>query len=45
VSVAGTLVESGRPILTVFASGANVVEIESRLQEQVAALEKKVYIA
>jgi predicted ATP-grasp superfamily ATP-dependent carboligase len=45
VSVAGTLVESGRPILTVFASGANVVEIESRLQEQVAALEKKLYIA
>jgi predicted ATP-grasp superfamily ATP-dependent carboligase len=44
VSVAGTPVESGRPILTVFASGANVVEVESRLREQVDELEKKLYI-
>jgi predicted ATP-grasp superfamily ATP-dependent carboligase len=44
VSVAGTPIESGRPILTVFASGANVTEVESQLRERVAELEKKLYI-
>lgn len=44
VSMAGTPVESGRPILTIFASGENVIEVESRLREQVAELEKKLYI-
>ncbi len=44
VSSAGTLIESGRPILTVFAEGSTVEEIEQRLRERVAQLEHKLYI-
>jgi predicted ATP-grasp superfamily ATP-dependent carboligase len=44
VSVAGTPIESGRPILTVFASGANVADVELRLRERVVELENNLYI-
>jgi predicted ATP-grasp superfamily ATP-dependent carboligase len=43
VSGAGTLVENGRPILTVFASGTSVAEIEQRLRERVVAIENRLY--
>jgi predicted ATP-grasp superfamily ATP-dependent carboligase len=40
VSVAGTPVEAGRPILTLFAEGASVEEVERRLRDRVIALER-----
>jgi predicted ATP-grasp superfamily ATP-dependent carboligase len=43
VSVAGTPVESGRPILSLFANGAHVTDVESRLRERVVELEKRLY--
>jgi predicted ATP-grasp superfamily ATP-dependent carboligase len=43
ISPAGTQVESGRPILTVFAEGSTVSEVERRLRERVAEIERDVY--
>jgi predicted ATP-grasp superfamily ATP-dependent carboligase len=38
VPAAGTLVELGRPILTLFAEGASTAEVEQRLRERVGEL-------
>jgi hypothetical protein len=43
VSPAGTLVEAGRPILTVFAEGSDVNDVEQRLRARVLELEQLVY--
>jgi predicted ATP-grasp superfamily ATP-dependent carboligase len=43
VSGPGTLVESGRPVLTMFASGTSVAEVEQRLRERVAEVENRLY--
>lgn len=43
VSPAGTMVEAGRPLLTVFAGGETVSEVEFRLREHVADIEKRLY--
>jgi uncharacterized protein len=40
VSPAGTPVEAGRPILTLFAEGTTVGEVEKRLRERSAEIEK-----
>ncbi len=44
VSAVGTPVENGRPVLTVFAAGANVAEVEQQLRERAVELEQKLYI-
>jgi uncharacterized protein len=43
VSPAGTIVETGRPILTVFAQGQTVELVEQRLRERVVKLEQIIY--
>ncbi len=43
VSPAGTPIESGRPILTVFAEGSDVADVEQRLRQRVAELEAEIY--
>jgi predicted ATP-grasp superfamily ATP-dependent carboligase len=43
VSPAGTPIEARRPILTVFADGGDVGEVEQRLQQRVAELEAEIY--
>jgi predicted ATP-grasp superfamily ATP-dependent carboligase len=43
ISSAGTSIENGRPILTIFASGTNVAEVEQRLRERVVEIENKLY--
>jgi predicted ATP-grasp superfamily ATP-dependent carboligase len=43
VSGAGTPIESGRPVLTMFASGTSVAEVEQRLRERVAEVESQLY--
>ena len=43
ISTADTLIEAGRPILTVFADGKSVDEAERRLRERVATIEAQVY--
>jgi uncharacterized protein len=45
ISPAGAIIESGRPILTLFADGANCEEVERRLRERVATLEVALYAA
>lgn len=40
VSPAGTPIERGRPIFTVFAAGSSVAEVEQRLRERVAEIEQ-----
>ena len=42
-SPAGTVVEAGRPILTIFADGDNGDEVEQRLRQRVAELERQIY--
>ncbi len=42
-SPAGTRIETGRPILTVFAEGATVDDVEQRLRKLVAELERQIY--
>jgi uncharacterized protein len=42
VSPAGTLVEVGRPILTMFADDADVTSVESRLRERGAEIENRI---
>jgi predicted ATP-grasp superfamily ATP-dependent carboligase len=43
VSPAGTLVETGRPILTIFAEGADVDAVEKHLRRRVLELEQQIY--
>lgn len=43
VSLAGTLIEAGRPILNVFAEGANTHEVERNLRQRVTELEELIY--
>lgn len=43
ISPPGTLVEKGRPILTVFAEGRSIEDVENRLRNKVAHLEQRVY--
>jgi predicted ATP-grasp superfamily ATP-dependent carboligase len=43
VSPAGTPVEVGRPILTIFADGDNGDQVEQRLRQRVAELEEQIY--
>ncbi len=43
VSPAGTMIEAGRPILTVFAEGTSVGNVEQRLRQRVAELEQQIY--
>jgi uncharacterized protein len=43
VSCAGTAIENGRPVLTMFASGTSVAEVERRLRERVVELESSLY--
>jgi predicted ATP-grasp superfamily ATP-dependent carboligase len=43
ISSAATLIEAGRPVLTVFADGATDAEVEIHLRERVAKLERTLY--
>jgi predicted ATP-grasp superfamily ATP-dependent carboligase len=43
VSPAGTVVDAGRPILTVFAEGETIEAVEQRLQQRVEELERLIY--
>ncbi len=43
VSPAGTMIEVGRPILTVFAEGATVDDAKQRLRQRVDELEQQIY--
>jgi predicted ATP-grasp superfamily ATP-dependent carboligase len=43
VSPAGTLIEAGRPILTFFAQGRTIDEVEHALRRRVVELEKQIY--
>jgi predicted ATP-grasp superfamily ATP-dependent carboligase len=45
VSPAGTPIEAGRPILTVFAEGDSVGIVERELRERVGEIENKLYLA
>jgi uncharacterized protein len=44
VSGPGTPIENGRPILTMFASGTSVAEVEQGLRMRVIELEQKLYV-
>jgi len=43
VSPAGSLIEAGRPIITVFAEGRTVDDVEQRLRLRVLELERQIY--
>ncbi|HVT30304.1 MAG TPA: ATP-grasp domain-containing protein [Lacipirellulaceae bacterium] len=43
ISPAGTPIEAGRPVLTVFAEGSSADEVEQRLRDRVAELEHILY--
>ena len=43
VPPAGTTVEAGRPVLTVFADGATIEVVEAELQKRVADLKRELY--
>ncbi|HEX4414756.1 MAG TPA: ATP-grasp domain-containing protein [Lacipirellulaceae bacterium] len=43
ISTAGTQVEAGRPVLTIFGNGDSVDQVERDLHQRVAELEKKIY--
>jgi predicted ATP-grasp superfamily ATP-dependent carboligase len=43
ISPAGTPVEAGRPILTVFANADNVTNVERRLHERCIDVEQRIY--
>jgi uncharacterized protein len=43
VSPAGTIVEAGRPILTVFADGPTINDVEQRLRQRVVEIERQIY--
>jgi predicted ATP-grasp superfamily ATP-dependent carboligase len=44
VSPAGTPIENGRPVLTIFASGTSVADVEQRLRQRVVEVENRLYI-
>jgi predicted ATP-grasp superfamily ATP-dependent carboligase len=44
VSAAGTPIENGRPVLTIFASGTSVTDVVQRLRERVVEVERRLYI-
>jgi predicted ATP-grasp superfamily ATP-dependent carboligase len=43
IPIAGSQIGAGRPIITVFADGFNIDEVEQRLQLRVAELEQQIY--
>jgi predicted ATP-grasp superfamily ATP-dependent carboligase len=43
VSPAGTPIEAGRPVLTMFAEGPSASDVEARLRARVAELERMLY--
>jgi predicted ATP-grasp superfamily ATP-dependent carboligase len=43
VSPAGTVIEAGRPILTVFASGEATNDVEGQLRIRARELERQLY--
>lgn len=43
VPVAGTPIEAGRPVLTIFSEAASVEEVERKLRMRVAEIENKLY--
>ena len=43
ISGAGTPIENGRPVLTMFASGTSVAEVEQQLRERVVEVENRLY--
>jgi predicted ATP-grasp superfamily ATP-dependent carboligase len=43
ISPAGTSIEAGRPILTVFAESGDVDEVEQQLRQRVVDLEAEIY--
>jgi predicted ATP-grasp superfamily ATP-dependent carboligase len=43
VSNFGTPIDDGRPVLTIFASGTSVAEVEQRLREHVVEVERRLY--
>ena len=43
VSLAGTPIEAGRPILTLFAEGRDETDVERRLRDRAAELERMIY--
>lgn len=43
VSGVGTPIDNGRPVLTMFASGTSVAEVEQRLRERVVEVENRLY--
>jgi predicted ATP-grasp superfamily ATP-dependent carboligase len=43
VSPAGTPIEAGRPIISVFADGSNLFDVDERLRKRVAELEQQIY--
>ncbi len=43
VSPAGTMIEAGRPILTLFAEGDHADEVEQRLRRRAVELERQIY--
>ena len=43
VSAAGTRIEKGRPILTLFAHGSSGEEVEQRLRDRVAKIDEELY--
>jgi predicted ATP-grasp superfamily ATP-dependent carboligase len=44
VSPTGTIIEAGRPILTVFAEGADADEVLANLKSRVALIEREIYV-
>jgi hypothetical protein len=43
VSPAGTVVDEGRPVLTMFAEGADVAEVETKLRQRSVEVEGLLY--
>jgi predicted ATP-grasp superfamily ATP-dependent carboligase len=43
IPAAGTTIAAGRPVLTLFAAGADVAECERRLQESAVALDRRLW--
>jgi predicted ATP-grasp superfamily ATP-dependent carboligase len=43
LSPAGTIVDAGHPVMTIFASGATAGDVENRLRDRVAEIERALY--
>jgi uncharacterized protein len=43
ISPAGAVIETGRPVITVFAAGGTVAEVEQGLRNQVSRIERQLY--